>query len=366
VAPPVDGPAAATGAAVGEVLVVNAGSSSLKVSLLGPGGVLRGTYDDLAAVGDAPVDAVGHRVVHGGGRADAVVVDDAVERELAGLADLAPLHQPPALRALAAARERWPGAAHVACFDTAFHAVLPEAARTYALPAAWRGLADGGVRRYGFHGLSHAWAAGRAAALVPGARRVVVAHLGAGASLCAVVDGRSVDTTMGFTPVEGLVMATRAGDVDPGLLTWLVTHGGLTPQQLESGLSRESGLLGLAGTPRMEEVLARAGAGDPDAVLARDVHLHRLVRLVGAMAASAGGLDALVLTGGVGERAPALRQALAARLGWLGVAVDPARDAAADPGTDTDVTADGARVRVLVVHAREDLEVDRQVRALLG
>src|ERR1019366_5264844 len=196
-------------------------------------------------------------------------IDDDVEKALHDLIPLAPLHQPKTLAALDDVRAMLPGAVQVACFDTAFHANIGDAAATYALPREWTAKYE--LRRYGFHGLSHAWASRRAAELVPGARRIITCHLGAGASLCAVRDGESIDTTMGFTPLEGLVMATRSGDVDPGLLLWLLQHGGLSEDQLAHTLEHESGLLGLAGTADMREVLARADAGDEAARLALDV-----------------------------------------------------------------------------------------------
>ena len=347
------------------ILVVNAGSSSLKVSLLGPEDQLLGEYDDLGAVPEGDVDAIGHRVVHGGSRSAPALLDDAVVDELAGLTALAPLHQPPALEGMAQARRRWPALPHVACFDTAFHATIPAGAATYALPREWRAL-SGGVRKYGFHGLSHRWASGRAAELAPGARRVVVAHLGAGASLTAVVDGASVDTTMGFTPTAGLVMAKRPGDVDPGLVTWLITSAGLPAEEVAEGLVQRSGLKGLADTEDMREVLARADAGDADATLALDAYLHRLCGLLGSMVAAARGLDALVFTGGVGERSPAVRAAVVERLGFLGLALDAEANAAAPPDGEVDVSAAGATARTLVVHAREDLEIARQVRNVVS
>jgi acetate kinase len=254
----------------------------------------------------------------------------------------------------------------VACFDTAFHATLPAAAATYAVPTGWR--RDLGVRRYGFHGLSHAWVARRAAEMAAAvgapAARIVSCHLGAGASLAAVRDGRSVDTTMGFTPLEGLVMATRSGSVDPGAVLWLVTRGGLAPGEVLDAMEHRSGLAALAGTPDMAEVVRRAAAGDPDAVLARDVYVHRLRAEVAAMVAALGGLDVLAFTGGVGEHAPTVRSAAAAGLAHLGVAIDPAADAGAEP--DADVTAPGSTARVLVIEAREDLEIARGVRWALA
>jgi acetate kinase len=351
------------------VLVVNAGSSSLKLRLLGPDDALLGERDlapgeplapAIDALGEA--DAVGHRVVHGGARFSApVVIDDDVLRELDALTNLAPLHQPPALAGIAAVRDARPGLPAVACFDTAFHAGLPDAAATYPLPREWR--ERWAIRRYGFHGLSHAWAARRAAELAPGVERVVSCHLGAGASLAAIRRGRSVDTTMGFTPLEGVVMATRSGTVDPGLLLWLLGQG-IVPAELARALEHDSGLTGLAGTGDMREVLAAAARGDDAAALALDVYVHRLRAAVAAMAAALGGLDALVFTGRIGERAPEVRARTAAGLGFLGVALDADRNAATAP--DADVTAPGARPRVLVVESREDVEIARGARAALS
>jgi len=306
-------------------------------------------------------DVVGHRVVHGGRAfSAAVLVDEAVRRELDSLVDLAPLHQPKSLAALDAVSGALPDVPAVACFDTAFHAGLPDAAANYALPESLRSRF--GVRRYGFHGLSHAYASRRAAALAPGASRVVTCHLGAGASLCAVLDGRSVDTTMGFTPLEGLVMATRSGNVDPGLLLWLLEHERMNERELAETLERSSGLLGLAGTADMREVLARASE-DPAARLALDVYVHRLRAGIAAMAASLGGLDALVFTGGVGENSPPVRSLACSGLAFLGVSVEPGlNDAIKEDGP---VGASDARVPVLVVFAREDLEIARQVRDLV-
>ena len=342
------------------LLVVNAGSSSLKVSLIQDGRRLEkldGLPESAAGLGD--VAAVGHRVVHGGpDLGEPAVVDDDVEGKLRDVVDLAPLHQPKSLRGIEEARRLLPDVPHVACLDTAFHRSIPAAAHTHALPAEWRRPE---LRRYGFHGLSHAWASRRAAELVPGARRVVVCHLGAGASLCAVLDGRSVDTTMGFTPLDGLVMATRSGSVDPGLLVWLLEHRDVAAGDLADALEHRSGLVGLAGTADLAELLER---DDAEARLAVDVYLHRLVGGVAAMAAALGGLDVLVFTGGVGENAVAVRERAAAALGFLGVGVDHASNAAASP--DADVTAAGAPVRTLVLAAQEDLEIAAEVTRLLS
>ncbi len=333
------------------LLTVNAGSSSLKLRLLDDDDTLLASYDGLPDRIE-PVDAVVHRVVHGGRDfSGPVLLDEAVEKRLEELTELAPLHQPKSLKALAEVRARLPDVPHVACFDTAFHAALPEAAATYAVPAAW--TARYGLRRYGFHGLSHAWATRRAGELVPDARRVVTCHLGAGASLCAVLDGRSVDTTMGFTPLEGLAMATRSGNVDPGLVLWLAAR---EPDVAEA-LEHRSGMLGLAGSADMRELLGRT---DEAAVLAVEVYLHRLRALIAAMTAALGGLDACVFTGGVGENAPAVRERAVEGLGFLGLAVDASRNTA----DEADIGA--GPVRVLVVESREDLEMARQARPLLG
>jgi acetate kinase len=361
------------------VLVVNAGSSSLKVSLVGPDDVVLADREFEASgdrFGDSEleaavramdgIEAAGHRVVHGGPRfSRSVRIDLDVLSYLATITDLAPLHLPAALAGIAAVGRALPGVPAVACFDTAFHARMPAAAATYAIPAEWRERY--GIRRYGFHGFSHAYAA-RMAAQVLGRPerelRVVTCHLGAGASLAAVWGGRSFDTTMGFTPLEGLVMATRSGSVDPGLLLWLERHAGLTEPELSDALDQGSGLLGLAGTGDMRELLTRVSAGDQTARLAFDVYVHRLRGGIASMAAAMGGIDALVFTGGVGENATEVRAAAAAGLRFLGVEIHPTLNAKAT--SDVDVSAAGARVHTLVIHAHEDVEVARDVRQVLG
>ncbi len=365
------------------ILVVNAGSSSLKLRVLDPGDEVIAALDmdhwdgspDARQVREflrelSGLGAVGHRVVHGAGTfTSATVLDDAVIEAIAGLTDLAPLHQPRALAGIRAARSALPGIPEVACFDTAFHAGLPAAAARYALPGDW--TERFGLRRYGFHGLSHGYAARRSAQLlgIDSARaRVVTCHLGAGSSLAAVYGGRCVDTTMGFTPLEGLVMATRPGSVDPGLLIWLLQHGGLSVDELSGGLEHSAGLAGLAGLPGgsgdMREVRRAAEAGSPGARLAIDVHAHRLRREIAAMAAAMDGLDVLAFTGGIGEHQPAVRAEAAAGLAFLGVAIDPARNA--DAAGDADISAAAAGVRTVVISAREDVEIARQTRAALG
>jgi acetate kinase len=352
------------------VLTVNTGSSSVKLRVLGADDEVLVSRDSTPEDVGADVhelldqaDAVGHRVVHGGpDHAAPERVTDALVADLRGLTALAPLHQPIALDAIEAVRRAAPDVPAAVCFDTAFHADLPAAARTYALPREWRDRH--GLRRYGFHGLSYAYASRRAAELLGRADlRLVVAHLGSGASLAAVRDGRSLDTTMGFTPLEGLVMATRAGTVDPGLLLWLVEHGGLTASEVLDGIDTGGGLLGLAGTKDMRQVLQRADTGDADARLAIDVYLHRLAGSVAAMTASLGGLDALVITGGVGEASADVRRLLVERLGYLGLALAPSNDEVED---DAVVSPAGAGAQVLVVHAREDIEIARGVRSVLG
>jgi acetate kinase len=275
---------------------------------------------------------------------------------------LAPLHNPPALALVDLVRSLRPGLPAVACFDTAFFARLPPEAATYALPEAWRqGL---GIRRYGFHGLSHAYAVRRAAELVPGAERLVTCHLGSGASLAAVARGRPVDTTMGFTPLEGLVMATRAGSVDPGALVFVLRHSELSVAAVEEALERRSGLVGLAGTPDLRAVIERADRGDATAALAFGVYLHRLRAGIAAMAAALGGIDVLVFTGGAGWRSARLRAEACAPLGFLGVELDEAANAA-EVLADRVVSPPGARVGVVVVEAREDLEIAAATRAVL-
>jgi acetate kinase len=378
---PSSGVALPSGAAArpGPILVVNAGSSSLKLRVLDTADVVVATADlpaprgstDAGAIAEAvaglgALRAVGHRIVHGGTRySGPVLLDDEVEANLRALTDLAPLHQPKSLAALAAVNTVLPDVPAVACFDTAFHAGMPAAATTYAIPPEWR--KRWALRKYGFHGLSHAYASRRAAELLgrPVAElRIVTCHLGAGASLAAIRGGRSVDTTMGFTPLDGLVMATRSGSIDPGLVLWLEEHVRMPPAELASTLEHRSGLLGLAGTADMRAILAAEASGDEAAVLGLGVYLHRLRASIAAMVAALGGLDVLVFTGGVGENAPAIRARVAADLAYLGVAVDPPANAAARD--DAEVGAAGAPVRTLVIRAREDLEIAREVRAVLG
>ena len=360
------------------VLVLNAGSSSLKVSLVDAEDQVLGASEfplsdgriDHAQLATAihsmdGIEAIGHRVVHGGPRyRTSVRIDAEVIRYLVTITDLAPLHLPAALAGIAAARELLPRAPAVACLDSAFHARIPEAAATYAVPEEWR--VSYGVRRYGFHGFSHAYAARRAAEILgrPASElRVVTCHLGSGASLAAVRAGRSVDTTMGFTPLEGLVMATRSGTVDPGILLWLQRHAGIGEPALTEALDREGGLKALAGTSDMREILERIADGDDRAELAFDVYVHRLRGLIASMAAAMNGMDALVFTGGVGQNSPPVRAAAVEGLRFLGVEIGPTLNATVD--SDSDISAPGAHVPTLVIKAREDVEVAREVRRVL-
>jgi len=338
-------------------LVVNAGSTSLKVSLLDPPGTE--TFETLeAALARAEhLDVVLHRVVHGGARTAPALLDDGLVTELRALIELAPLHQPPALELIDRCRDACPDVPQFACFDTSFHATVPRAARTYALPPRWRDR----VMVYGFHGISHAWSARRVSAVAPGVRRLVVAHLGGGASLCAVRDGRSVMTTMGFTPLDGLVMATRSGALDPGAVVWMAEHAD-DGEDIGRVLEHESGLLGLCGDADMRAVLDRCDTGDTDALLAVEVYVHRLVTAIGGCVAALGGLDGLAFTGGVGEHALEVRELTAARLAWLGVALDDRTSG--EPVRE--ITGEFAPVRTFVVEAREDLEMAEQVAPLLG
>lgn len=357
------------------VLIVNAGSSSLKLRLLGDNDEVENSADLAAgaagfdgltdALRDWPVpDVVGHRIVHGGNRyAAAVLIDRGVEQDLRALIDLAPLHQPKSLAALDAVTERLPDVPSVACFDTAFHSTIPAAAATYAIPREWR--EKYAIRRYGFHGLSHAYASRRARQLLDrsvDSLRIVTCHLGAGASLAAVLGGRSVDTTMGFTPLEGLVMATRSGSVDPGLVLWLQEHERLSAAELTSSLETRSGLLALCGTADMAEITRAVARSEPDAQLALDVYIHHLVAGIAAMTSSMGGLDALVFTGGVGERSAEVRARAVQRLGYLGVTIDI--DAVVDG--DCAINQPDSAVHTLVIHAREDLQIAGEVRHLLA
>jgi len=357
------------------VLCVNAGSSSLKLALFGVGSGsarddeqlwrwsadgldLAGGFAALAAAGQPEPDAVGHRVVHGGTRFTIPVpIDDVVLDELRALVPLAPLHEPAAIAGIEAARAARPGVPQIACFDTAFHATLSDEAARLPLPARFW---NAGVRRYGFHGLSYEYVVDRLGADRLG--RSVVAHLGNGASLCAIDGGRSVDTTMGFTPTGGIVMGTRSGDLDPGVLVHLLAEDPvLGAEGLDEVVNRESGLLGLSGTSSdMRTLLAARADGDRDADLAIAVFCRTIRKQIGAYAAVLGGLDTIVFTGGIGEHAAAIRSEVVAGLGFLGVTVDEMMNASPvlDQGAAA-ISPPGAAVDVLVVATDEDRMIAR-------
>jgi acetate kinase len=307
----------------------------------------------------APPAAVGHRVVHGGpDLAAPVLVDDAVLARLEALAPLAPLHQPANLAPIRSIRARDPSLPQVACFDTAFHRGHPEAADRYAIPEA---LHREGVRRYGFHGLSYEHVASRLPEVAPevAGGRVVVAHLGSGCSACALVDGRSVESTMGFTALDGLPMGTRPGQLDPGVILHLAARKGMDPPAIERLLYRECGLKGLSGiSGDVRDLLA---SEDPRARLALDHFAHRTAMAFGALAAAMGGVDGVVFTAGVGERAAPVRADLCRRLAWLGVELDPGRNGRHGPL----ITSDASRVPAYVVPTDEELMIARHTLAVL-
>lgn len=392
------------------VLVVNAGSSSIKYQLIDPlseaclvsglverigeplsrivhrsgGGVwerelpipdhdagfdqLRLAFSETGRPLEAAgVAAVGHRVVQGGPDFVApAIIDDAVAARILELAALAPLHNPGHHQAIEAARAAFPDVPHVAVFDTAFHQTMPPAAYTYAIdPAVAR---EHGVRRYGFHGISHQ-VVSRLAATHLGRPvhelRQIVLHLGNGASLCAVDRGRSVATSMGLTPLEGLVMGTRSGDIDPGALLHLL-RAGFDTARLDELLNQRSGLLGMAGSNDMRDVRAAADAGDAAARLALDVYARRIRHYLGAYLVELGGADAVVFTAGVGENSAPLRAEVCAGLEWLGIELDPARNEAPHTGEARRISSDASRIAVLVVPTDEETEIARQTWDLVS
>jgi acetate kinase len=363
------------------VLVVNSGSSSVKLSVVDDRDGLVGSRDlvrrpgaglgtELAAfLRDFPdVDAAGHRVVHGGLQfVDPVIIDSATDIALDSLRDLAPLHNPPSLEAIRELIEIRPELTQVACFDTAFHATLPVKAYTYAVPADWRGRL--GIRRFGFHGLSHHWASRQVAHLMGRSvesLKLVTAHIGSGASLAAVEFGLSVDTTMGFTPIDGLVMSTRSGSVDPGVILWTQRHGGLSAEEVERALESSSGLLGLSGrSAGLSDVIGFADAGDELARIAYEVYVYRIQTNIGAMTAALQGIDGLVFTGGAGEGSSRLRADVCAGLSFLGIHIDENQNLRGEG--DRLLGAESPELpAVAVVHAREDLEIAGHVRKLLN
>jgi len=357
------------------ILALNTGSSTFKWALLADDERFLGTGSEEWSADDAmsrrtqleaklhslpPCRAVGHRIVHGGTQfRDSIVIDDTVRRELEALLPLDPLHMRPALLALDAARAAFPNVPHIAVFDTAFHGTLSEAAATYAIPKDW--TQRWGVRRFGFHGLSLTWSRDWLVNHVqPMPRRTIVAHLGSGCSVTALLDGKSVDTSMGFTPIEGLMMGTRSGSVDPGLLTHLQTQHGVAAGDLEDALANRSGLLGVSGVAAdLRQVLAAADQGNADARLAYDMFIVCARRSVGAAAGMLGGVDAVVFTGGIGEHQPRVRRDICAA--FEGLKLDSSANDASEEG---EISARSSPIKAFVVLAREDLVLLREVLRL--
>jgi len=367
------------------ILVINGGSSSFKCRLDDlPEGPLpvappkpvwtkRVDWDQRSSVAEVlepvlksipgPVNMVGHRIVHGGPvyRRSTPLTQE-VRAAIAHEIEFAPAHNRFELEAVQAV-DRFFGAGvlQIAVFDTGFHSTLPPEAYVYPGPYEWL---EQGVRRYGFHGINHQYASRRAAEMLGAdSARLIVCHLGSGASLAAVQGGKSVDTTMGFTPLEGLMMATRSGSIDPGILVYLIRHRGSSAQELDDILNRKSGLLGLSGiSGDMRKIESAIDAGQPRAQLAFDVYIHRLIRELGAMLAVLGGADAIIFTGGVGENSARLRERVCARLSFLGVKLDGAKNA--QPQPDEDIAAADSDIRVLLIRSQEEWEIVRECHRL--
>lgn len=390
------------------ILVFNAGSSSLKFGVYDMGAAeslcLKGSFDrfrdgscelkltvggarhdavlpcaDLAAAiaavpglmaehGVSGVDAVGHRIAHGGpGFAAPARLDGPTMAEIEALTPLAPLHNPANLAAIRLAMQVWPEVPQVGVFDTSFHLSAPGFATTYAVPEAWRAA---GLRRFGFHGTSHKYVALRAAEVIgqpPERLQIVSCHLGNGASVCAINRGRSMDSSMGLTPLEGLVMGTRSGDVDPGIFGFLSRRLGLGVAEVEAALYNDSGLKGLTGSPDMRDAEDRAAAGDTAAQLAIEIYAYRARKYIGAYAAAMGGMDALVFTGGIGENSASMRRRICDGLEFMGVTLDRDRNMRVDLADRAapELQAWGGRVRVIVTETQEQLQIAREVAVSL-
>jgi acetate kinase len=310
----------------------------------------------------SPPEAVAHRVVHGGEKFQtATLLDDAVLNEIDRLSVLAPLHNPPAVAAIRQARQSLPDIPHVAVFDTAFHATLPEHAREYAIAKDVRERL--GIRRFGFHGINHAHVASSVASYLRSQQlRIICCHLGNGASMTAIENGHSVDTSMGMTPLEGLVMGTRAGDVDPGVLLQLFRSGEFDVEQLDELLNKGSGLKGLTGSNDMRDIEQRANAGDEDCQRAITLYCYRIRKYIGAYSAAMGGVDAVAFTGGVGEHSSMVRARCLERLGFLGITLDETRNQAVKLSAERPIeliSQDAGPVKVLAVRADEELAMAR-------
>jgi acetate kinase len=385
------------------ILTINSGSSSLKLALyrfddcqslarggatrLGlPGGRLRmtdaqtrilldrecGPIDHLAAFNElaawigqnysrSDLMAIGHRIVHGGRRfTEPHLVTDEMIQSLEELAAIDPDHTPQAINMIKLAAANFPGVPQVACFDTAFHRHLPRSAQMYALP---RQFYDQGILRYGFHGLSYEYICGELAEASPSkTSRVIVAHLGNGASMAAILNGTSIDTTMGFSPVSGLVMGTRCGDLDPGAVVHLFEERKMTPEQVNSLINKESGLLGVSGSSEDMQDLLKREATDPRAAEAVQLFCYSAKKYLGAYAAALGGLDTVVFTGGIGENSPTIRERICSDLGFLGIRIDAVRNNVNEPL----ISADAALVKVRVIKTNEDLMIARHTARLIG
>lgn len=373
------------------VLALNCGSSSVKSALIDAAtgqrlheihvdkidwghAQLQGIQEAVAHVLSeyqrvaSPPEAVAHRVVHGGEKFHvATWLDETVLDELDRLSELAPLHNPPAVAAIRQARQLLPDVPHVAVFDTAFHATLPEHAREYALADDVRKRF--GIRRFGFHGINHAHVASSVASYLHSEPRLICCHLGNGASVTAIEAGRSVDTSMGMTPLEGLVMGTRAGDVDPGVLLQLFRSGELGIEQLDALLNKRSGLKGLTGSNDMRDIEKRASAGEEDCQRAITLYAYRIRKYIGAYAAAMGGVDVIAFTGGVGENSSLIRARSLERLEFLGITLDESRNRSAKLSADQPIaliSQDSGRVRVLVVRANEELAMAREAAHVIG
>lgn len=377
----------------GAVLVFNTGSSSVRWQLLDPtdgtklaGGHLEqiggdGPADHEAAVGqaldhlsrerpdraDARLQVIGHRVVHGGPRFhEPVLIDEQVIADIERLEPLAPLHNRANLAGIRATKAAFPDLPQVAVFDTAFHHTLPLHASTYAVPLEWR--QEHHVRRYGFHGISYAYVARRTCALMgrePAETNLIVLHLGNGASACAIAGGRSIDTSMGLSPLEGLVMGTRSGDVDPAMGAYLARVEALDPTAYDHALNHESGLLGLAGSADLREVERRAAGGDADAALALEVMAYRIRKYIGAYAVALGRVDAVVFTAGIGEHSVEVRERVLSGLAVLGVQLDPGANADTSR-TERLITAKDSEIAAYVVPTNEEWEIARTCAQLLS
>ncbi|MBW4555842.1 MAG: acetate kinase [Trichormus sp. ATA11-4-KO1] len=306
------------------------------------------------------IDVVGHRVVHGGEKyRQSVVITEDVKKAIAHFANLAPAHNPAALEGIEAIEQSLGGVTQVAVFDTGFHATLPDAAAIYPGPYEW---VEQGIRRYGFHGISHQYCSRRAAQILNrdlASLRLISCHLGNGCSLAAIKNGRSIDTTMGFTPLEGLMMGSRSGSIDPGILIYLLRHSNYSVERLDYVLNKASGLRGISGVSSdLPQVIEAIAQGNYRAQLAWDMYVHHLRSGIGSMLATLGGLDALVFTAGIGEKSPGIRQAACEAFGFLGLKIDPAKNQ--QHPVDQDIATSDSAIRVLVIHTQEDWAIAQQ------